>query len=40
MNFPTIPYDEIDAVVGGYHGDPFAVLGPHEFKNGVVVRAF
>ncbi len=40
MNFPTIPYDEIDAVVGGYHGDPFAILGPHELENGVVVRAF
>src|SRR5512138_3617947 len=23
---------EIDAVVGGYHGDPFRVLGPHQIK--------
>ncbi|MFN2206171.1 MAG: GlgB N-terminal domain-containing protein, partial [Candidatus Promineifilaceae bacterium] len=40
MNYPTISYDEINAIVGGYHGDPFAILGPHEHDDGVVVRAF
>src|SRR5690349_10383188 len=23
---------EVDAIVGGYHGDPFRVLGPHPCK--------
>jgi 1,4-alpha-glucan branching enzyme len=40
MNYPTIPYEEIDAIVGGYHGDPFAVLGPHTYEDNVVIRAF
>ena len=40
MNYPTIPYEEIDAVVGGYHGDPFSILGPHKYEDGVIVRAF
>ncbi|MFN2125586.1 MAG: 1,4-alpha-glucan branching enzyme, partial [Candidatus Promineifilaceae bacterium] len=45
MEYPTISYDEIDAVVGGYHGDPFSVLGPHLFDEGsagqgVIIRAF
>ncbi|NCF65053.1 MAG: 1,4-alpha-glucan branching protein GlgB [Chloroflexi bacterium] len=40
MNYPTIPYEEIDAIVGGYHGDPFSILGPHKYEDGVIVRAF
>ncbi len=40
MEKPTISYDEIDAIVSGYHGDPFAVLGPHPVDGGVVIRAF
>ena len=31
---------EFDAIVGGYHGDPFSVLGPHRVEDGWVVRAF
>ncbi len=31
----------IEAIVGGYHGDPFAVLGPHQTAKGqVAIRAF
>jgi 1,4-alpha-glucan branching enzyme len=42
---PTrIPEPEIEAVVRGEHGDPFAVLGPHPVDTGdwpaVAVRAF
>ncbi|MDX1416251.1 MAG: hypothetical protein R3293_18785, partial [Candidatus Promineifilaceae bacterium] len=40
MNYPTIPYEEIDAIVGAYHGDPFSVLGPHRHEDGVIIRAF
>lgn len=40
MDYPTLPYEEIDAIVGAYHGDPFAVLGPHDYEDGVVIRAF
>jgi 1,4-alpha-glucan branching enzyme len=35
--------EEIDAIVGGYHGDPFHVLGPHPVgrkKEAWEVRAF
>ena len=36
--------EEVDALVGGYHGDPFSALGPHAYElNGkecLVVRAF
>ena len=32
--------ETISAIVGGRHGDPFAVLGPHAFDEGTVVRAF
>ena len=35
---------EMEAITGGYHGDPFALLGPHmverEGKNEWVIRAF
>lgn len=40
MEYPTISYDEIDAIVGGYHGDPFSILGPHAYEDGIVIRAF
>jgi 1,4-alpha-glucan branching enzyme len=30
---------ELDALVGGYHGDPFAILGPHQDKDGWIIRA-
>jgi len=28
------------ALIGGYHRDPFAVIGPHEEGGAIVVRAF
>src|SRR5215469_144691 len=31
---------DIEAIVGGYHGDAFRILGPHETKRGWEVRAF
>ncbi len=31
---------DFDAIAGGYHGDPFSVLGPHRVEDGWVVRAF
>src|SRR3569833_4754519 len=35
---------ELEAFAGGYHGDPFGVLGPHAIsadgRNGWIVRAF
>jgi 1,4-alpha-glucan branching enzyme len=41
---PTLPAEEIEAIVRGEHGDPFAVLGPHQAgvgaKTVIVVRAF
>ena len=40
LELPTASPEEIAAVVGGYHGDPFRILGPHEYEDGVVVRAF
>lgn len=30
----------ITALIEGRHGDPFAILGPHDTKTGRVVRAF
>jgi len=32
--------DDIDAIVEVRHGDPFALLGPHETLDGLVLRAF
>ena len=32
--------NEVEAIIGGYHGDPFRILGPHRVKKGWVVRAF
>lgn len=34
------PGHEVDALVGGRHHDPFALLGPHETSGGLVIRAF
>ncbi|MBI3447161.1 MAG: 1,4-alpha-glucan branching protein GlgB [Magnetospirillum sp.] len=31
---------DADAITTGRHGDPFAVLGPHAVKGGIVVRTF
>ena len=40
----TADHDEIRAIVGGYHGTPYHVLGPHtidiEDKERLVIRAF
>jgi 1,4-alpha-glucan branching enzyme len=32
--------EEIEAIIGGYHGDPFGILGPHVTDQGLVIRAF
>ena len=41
MPYAPLPPDTIDALVTGQHGDPFAVLGPHAGREGMVsVRAF
>ncbi len=31
---------EVDALVRGVHGNPFAILGPHADRDGLVVRAY
>ena len=36
----TLPAPEVEAIVAGRHGDPFAVLGLHQAGNDWVVRAF
>ena len=36
----TLPPADIDAIAKGLHPDPFAVLGPHEVKGGLAIRAF
>src|SRR5262249_23139842 len=37
----SLPREAIRAVIRGEHGDPFAVLGPHQGSNGLItVRAF
>ncbi|WP_213956096.1 1,4-alpha-glucan branching protein GlgB [Variovorax sp. dw_954] len=35
---PTLPESEIRALMRAEHGDPFAVLGPHETGEGLAVR--
>ncbi|MCA9975107.1 MAG: 1,4-alpha-glucan branching protein GlgB, partial [Anaerolineales bacterium] len=35
---PTISAEELAAIVGGYHGDPFGVLGPHAGDGGLILR--
>ncbi len=37
---PTISAEEMAAITGGYHGNPFAVLGAHPYLDDVIVRAF
>ena len=32
--------DDVEAIVAGRHGDPFAILGPHSVKGGFAVRVF
>ena len=32
--------ETIAALIGGYHGDPFSVLGPHQTKSGLIINAF
>ena len=39
-DYPTVPSGAIDAIVYGYHGDPFSILGAHAVENGTVIRAF
>ena len=39
-NNSLVTPNEVEAIIGGYHGDPFRVLGPHHVKKGWVVRAF
>ena len=34
------PQSDVDAVLAARHGDPFAVLGPHETLAGLAIRAF
>ncbi len=37
----SLPPEAIRALISGEHGDPFAVLGPHQGSNGLItVRAF
>ena len=31
---------DMEAIVDGLHGNPFAVLGPHEVDGGLAIRAF
>jgi 1,4-alpha-glucan branching enzyme len=39
-DYPTVPSGTIDAIIYGYHGDPFSVLGPHAVENDLVIRVF
>ena len=36
----TLDAATLSAIVDGRHGDPFAVLGPHEVQGKLIVRAF
>ena len=36
----TLTTEAVEAIVGGYHGDPFSVLGPHQEDEYLVVRAY
>ena len=40
MNNSTLDQGAIDAIVGGYHGAPFDILGPHIVDGAMVIRAF
>ena len=37
---PSRPSPEVEAIVAGRHGDPFAFLGMHKRSAGLYVRAF
>jgi 1,4-alpha-glucan branching enzyme len=37
---PTLDSGAIDAIAGGYHGDPFAILGQQQAGDQLVVRVF
>lgn len=39
MTDSTLEQDALDAIVGGYHGAPFDVLGPHLIEDRLVIRA-
>ena len=32
--------EDIEAIIGGFHSDPFAILGPHMTEQGLIIRAF
>ncbi len=36
----AITQEHIDAIAGGYHSDPFALLGQHITEDGLSIRAF
>jgi len=36
----NISEEEIAAICGGYHGDPFRLLGPHKIGKDVIIRVF
>lgn len=36
----SVPVETVEAIVGGYYGDPFGILGQHATDTGVIVRAF
>ena len=40
MNRDRPSKEEIAAIVGGTHGDPFAVLGPHRVNSGIAICAY
>jgi len=40
MSAVTLDPGAIDAIVGGYHGAPFDVLGPHSADGEVIIRTF
>src|SRR5258708_7182307 len=37
---PTLDEGTVEAIVGAYHGDPFAVLGQHQAGDCIAVRVF
>ena len=36
----SVPVETVEAIVGGYHGDPFSTLGQHVTDTGLIIRAF
>ena len=35
-----VTFADVEAIKGGYHADPFALLGPHATDDGLSIRAF